>query len=203
MNKIDLFSLLSRFENIDDVETDIAFYRTKVPSVAPMAYLNIVYKATTRATVEEHESALHLPPELVEFYRQWNGARLFVGRMSIFGCIPNPHPLFKRQDPLAYLPFDLRLENGMRHSELLSRNLLCVGVYTQDTSLVCMRRHTSEVICTMGKDLDRVRAQWPSFREWLSAEVPRVAACFDERGNLAVPPAFTLPGTTPTATLKH
>ncbi len=192
---VDLLSLLARFEAIDDVEVDLGFYRTRVPSVGASAYLNVIFKPADAAVRKELEADLLLPSDLVDFYSHWNGARLFFDRLSVYGCLPNPHPPLNRHDPFAFLPFDLRGVNAELREDLAGSNLLCIGSYGYDCSRVCVRRDTREVVCGTGDDVGRLRASWTGFSEWLSSEIPRVAACFDHRGRLLVPAESTLPGT--------
>ena len=196
MAVVDLLGLLARFADVDDLEVQRAYYRTKVPSVGPQAYLNIVFRPTDVAVRKEVEHEVGLQPDLVEFYSRCNGARLFFDRVSIYGCLPRPHPPLDRDDPFGFLPFDLRRVNAELGEDLAERNLLCVGAYGYDRSYVSVRRDTCEVVCATGDDFDRLRARWRSLSDWLSSEIPRVGGCFDERGKLLVTPEATLPGLT-------
>ena len=64
---IDLLAALSRFSNVGDQETEIAFLRTHVPWVAPEAYLHIVYKPAP------HAALLHLQPRLRMYFFELPG----------------------------------------------------------------------------------------------------------------------------------
>jgi hypothetical protein len=64
----DLLSLIARFEAIDNVEVDLGFYRTRVPSVGANAYLNVIFKPADAAVRKELEADLLLPSDLVDFY---------------------------------------------------------------------------------------------------------------------------------------
>jgi hypothetical protein len=60
---VDLLSLLARFEAIDDVEVDLGFYRTRVPSVGASAYLNVIFKPADAAVRKELEADLLVPSD--------------------------------------------------------------------------------------------------------------------------------------------
>jgi hypothetical protein len=191
---IDLLATLARFENVDDYETALAFYRTRVPAVGRLAYLNSVYKPAPPEVRHELDDALGLTSELRDFYAQWNGVRLFFDLLSIYGCLPRRY-LLDRADPTDLLPFDLRQINAELAERLSGTDLVCIGAYGYDRSRVYQRRATGEVICAVGDDqVGDLRGRWPSLREWLASEIPRVAACFDPKGRRLVPPERSLPG---------
>src|SRR5262249_12662391 len=41
---LDFLKMVSRFRQVDDLESNTAFFRTRVPWIAPKAYLNMVFK---------------------------------------------------------------------------------------------------------------------------------------------------------------
>jgi len=196
MVSIDLLAALGKFRNISDRETDHAYFKTKVPSVAPEAYLNIVYKPAAPDIRAELEKELQLPSSLVEFYQQWNGARLFVTALSIYGCIPRNY-LICRTDPFRLLPFNLRELNRECGWQAAKRNLICIGTYSYDGSIVCMRRKSQEIVCYFGEQFGEERQSWSNLDEWLGEEISRLSICFDENGNRLVPKENLLPGPDP------
>lgn len=193
---INLLKLLGKFESVSNRETAGAYFQTHVPAVGSDAYLNIVYKAAPMAVVREVDRDIRLPASLIDFYTTWNGARLFVGALSIYGCLSIGQTL-DRTDPYKLLPFDLRAVNqefAMRTTDL---GLLCIGSYSFDRSIICMRRKTQSVICFVGKHFSKVRMEWTSLELWLTEEIARISLLFDEKGNRLVEKDHLLPGLEP------
>jgi hypothetical protein len=196
MVTIDLLAALGKFKNLSDRETDHAYFMTKVPSVAPEAYLNIVYKPVAPEIRAELEKGLQFPNSLAEFYQHWNGARLFVGALSIYGCLPRNYLLY-RADRFKVLPFNLREINHEFLSQTSHKNLICIGSYSYDRSIVCMNRKSQSIACYVGKQFAEERQTWPSLDQWLSDEITRLSFFFDECGNRLVPEEHLLPGPNP------
>lgn len=191
---IDLLKLISRFDAVADRETEHAYFRTRVASVAPYAYLNIIYKPCPQEVLAAVHSELHLPQSLVDFYKLWNGSRMFLGALSLRGCLRQGQ-LLNRSDPFGLLPFDLREQNRGLASRLETNGLLRIGTYTLDGSIVCISRDTGRVECYVGAELERVRQSWGSLQEWLMSEISRISLLFDPKGNrLATDERFLLPG---------
>jgi hypothetical protein len=193
---LDLIGQLKKFQDMSDRETSDAFFLTHVPTVGSAAFLNIVYKAAPTQLRLEIGRELRLPPAMVEFYSAWNGARLFVGALSIYGCVPEGQ-LLDRTDPTKLLPFNIREVNHEFQRQLRERELVCIGSYSYDRSIVCMDRRSQAVICHVGKDFGRVRHQWTSLDQWLTDELARLSLLFDERGNRLVEKDRLLPGLEP------
>lgn len=190
---IDLLRHLGEFQDVSNRETKDAYFLTHVPSVGSAAYLNIVYKAPEPALREEVGRELKLPSTLQDFYCSWNGARLFVGALAVYGCLPVDKVL-QRSDPTRLLPFDIREVNLEFARETQARDIICIGSYSYDRSLVCIHRETLSVTCYVGKDFGNVRQEWVSLGQWLTDELARLSLLFDERGVLLVEKQFTLPG---------
>ena len=193
---LDLIAQLRKFQNVSDRETSDAFFLTHVPAVGSAAFLNIVYKAAPTQVREEIVRELRLPPPMIEFYSAWNGARLFVGALSIYGCVPEGQ-LLDRTDPTKLLPFNIREVNHEFQRQLQDRDVVCVGSYSYDRSIVCMDSRSQAVTCHVGKNFGRVRQEWTSLDQWLTNELARLSLLFDERGNRLVEKDRLLPGLEP------
>jgi hypothetical protein len=189
---VDIIQLIGKFKNIDDVETPHAFFKTKVPSVAPEAYLNIIYKAADSGLITELSAQMEFPTPIINFFKQFNGARLFVNTLNIYGCIPEGMPV-ERSNLLKIMPFDLRGVNKEFCDRMIDNNLLVIASYGFDRSLVCIDRVTTKIICFVGKDFSKERMRWPSFDEWLNSEVQRIAFFFDQDGNRLIEKEKMLP----------
>ena len=181
-----------RYRNIEDLETSHAFFKTKVPAVASEAYLSIIFKPASPSLVAEVSKRLKLPMSVSDFYRQFNGAHLFVNALSILGCVPKGTPL-DRSDRFSLPPFDIIEVNNELRTRLAGTNLVCLASYGFDQSLVCIERSTAEMICFVGENTSKERVRWPSFDEWLSTEVKRISFLFDEDANRLVEKEKLLP----------
>jgi len=191
---IDLLKLISRFDVVADRETEHAYFRTRVASVAPYAYLNIIYKPCPQELLAAVHSELRLPQSLVDFYKLWNGSRMFLGALSVRGCLSQGQ-LLNRSDPSALLPFDLREPDRGLASRLETKGLLRIGTYNSDGSIVCISHDSGRVECYVGADLGRVRQGWASVQEWLMSEISRISLLFDSKGNrLVTDDRLLLPG---------
>lgn len=190
---VDLIKMLNKFKNIDDVETEDAYFKTRVPSVAPFGYLNIVYKPAPMERRKEVSRELDLHADLEQFYNRHNGARLFLGSLSVFGILPEHYSL-ERTDPFKLLPFDLLDINARLSRHLRRRNVLAVGSYRHNRSRVYFDRTTGRLTCIDGDDPEIVRGEWSDFNEWIETEVTRLSCIYDEKGILLAPPEVTLPG---------
>lgn len=193
---INLLAMLGKFKELADQETEDAYFRTKVPSIGPDAFLNIVYKAPPRSLIDEIEMELRLPSSLLEFYGQWNGARFFVGGLSVYGCVRSGQQL-NRTSPLKLLPFNIREVNREFARQTNEAGLVCIGSYSYDRSIVCMRRESQSVVCFIGKDFSNVRQEWKSLERWLTEELLRLSLLFDEEGNRLTDKERLLPGLEP------
>jgi len=191
-----LLQLIARFEGIDDVETAHAFFRTKLPTVAPEAYLHTVYKPAPAVLMSEVSAELKLPGSVVDFYHCCNGAHLFVNALSIFGCVASETTI-NRSDRFKLLPFDVREINRELKAKFARGNLVAIAFYSYDGSLVCVERATGETICFVGDALSKERTRWKSIDEWLSQEIQRISFLFDQRGNRLVEKENLLPGIEP------
>jgi hypothetical protein len=189
---IDFLELLNKFNPVDDVETEQAIYKTRVPSVAPEAYLNVIFKSASAEVRHEAERRLLFPAPLVNFYSQWNGTHLFINGVHIYGCVPRSQ-LLNRTARFSLPPFNIETVNREFATRLESQNLICIGSYGWDRSLVCVDRQSLQTVCFKGKDFSVKRSTWPGLEQWISSEVQRIATFFDDSGNCLVDQQRLLP----------
>jgi hypothetical protein len=190
----DLIAFLSRFENIDDIETTHAFFKTKVSP--PDVYLSTIFKPVSREVVRQVAEDLALPDSVIQFYHGCNGAHLFVNALSIYGCLPI-HNLLDRTRPLALPPFNIRDANAEMLPRLRDRNVVCVASYYYDGSTVCVDRRSQEVFCFLGAKVEEERCRWKTLEQWLTDEIPRLSLMFDEKGKRLVDEKDLLPTALP------
>lgn len=186
---IDLLQLVSRFRSFEDRETEVAWFRTLVPWIAPEAYLNIIFKPAPRGILLEMARKLSFPPSVHEFFQRQNGAILFSGALSVFGVV-EPGRLLNRQDPFSLPPFNIEQENA---SWPVHRDqFLVIGAYQFDGSRVCINR-SDATVHVLKKKQKAPSISWPSLESWLGDEIARLSFAFDNEGRMTVPESETGP----------
>ena len=191
---VDLLRLLAKYKEINDCEFETIIYKTHVPSVAPQAYLNVIYKPARQAVWEARVRQLRMPGALAEFYAAHNGADLLSGTIRIFGLLPDTYRIERTDWFRKGLPLDI-LDVYREHSHHLeAHDEVYFAGYSFDRSAVCIGRGSGRITCYFGEDFTRIRQTWPSFEEWITSEIARLSFCFDERGNRLVAEELLLPG---------
>lgn len=191
---INLLHELSKFSIVNDRESKVAFFRTHVPSVGSLAYLNVIFKGAPNDALLDSARKLRMPRTLVELLRQQNGACLFSGSLSIYG-IHQPGQLLQRSDPLFDLPFNIEVENRNwpPHDPI---RFLAFGGYGFDGSRVCINRDDLRIyLFPRGKDrlLSVASHSWQDLDSWLNSEIARLTALFDSDGKRLVDESQTVP----------
>jgi hypothetical protein len=184
-----LLQLLSKFDNVNDRENSVAYYRTNVPWEAPLAYLNIVYKPADTQTLESASAQFQIPEPWVQFLATNNGAVLFSSYLYVLGVVEEG-TLLDRNDPFLLPPINLEKTN--RGLTLDRNRYIQIASYGHDGSLVCVDRQRSSVE-VFHRNSNRSYASWPSTDDWVVGEVERLASLFDSRGKLLVEGSHTLP----------
>ena len=190
---IQILSLLTKFENVDNRETETAFFQTRI---APETYLNVVYKPAQAETLFSVAAKLKFPDKFTELLAQQNGAVLFSGAFSVYGVVP-PGTLLNRNDPLSLPPYNIEDENRDWPPDDPER-LLVIGGYGFDGSSACIDRTTSQIYLFQRGEQTLVSspsASWPSPGEWITSEVARLSFLFDRRGKRMVDQSETPPST--------
>jgi hypothetical protein len=184
--------VLLKYRNVNDFVHERVLFKTNVPWVAPKAYLHILFPPAPANVLQQRTKELRIPNPLSEFYSQWNGALLFTGTLAIYGLLVDGHVL-NREDWRCRHPFDLVTETHRWQPELDDRDLFCFGSYGYDRSAVCVARDSGVVTAFAAERLEVVRATWPSFETFLSEELDRLSAFFDENGRCSFPEDALLP----------
>ncbi len=88
----------------DFVKCGHALCNKQMSFISAKAYLNVLYEPQTNEIQKSFNSlACSVLPELLDFYKKYNGCRLFFSSLNIFGI-----QCFAEE---VYEPFDLLLEN--------------------------------------------------------------------------------------------
>ena len=191
---INLLHELSKFSIVNDRENKVAFFRTHVPSIGPLAYLNVIFKGAPNDVLLDSAQKLRMPRTLVELLRQQNGAFLFSGSLSIYG-IHQPGQLLQRSDPLFDLPFNIEAENRNwpPHDRI---RFLAFGGYGFDGSRVCINRDDLRIyLFPRGENrlLSVASHSWQDLDSWLNSEITRLTTLFDSDGKRLVDESQTVP----------
>lgn len=191
---IEVLRLLSTFENINDRESETAFFRTHVPQAGSLAYLNIIFKPAATDVLRRVAVQLRMPAVLSEFLKVQNGAILFSGALSIYG-VQRSGQLLNRGDPFFDLPFNIEDENR-NWPPPDSTRFLAIGGYSFDGSIVCIDRRDFSLSLFGRGDRSLLPAtlfNWPSLQVWLTTEIARLSILFDHKGTRLVDESQTIP----------
>jgi len=189
---VDLHPLLAKFRNVDDFESKTAIFKTRVPWVAPLAYLNILFKPCPEQLLIKRSEELSIPTSLADFYRSYNGMNLFADFVRIWGLRPDFYQL-DRMNWREPAPYDIQDLDKGTVKRLKQMNLLCFADYGYDGSYICIDRADETIRCFKGRSLATTRRIWKSFDEWITGEISRIAFYFDETGRNLVPREELLP----------
>jgi hypothetical protein len=191
---INLLDLLSQFRKANDRENENAHFLTQAPWVAPLAYLNVIFKPAPKEVLNSAVLRMAIPPVFSEFLAVQNGAILFSGALSVYGAV-RPGQLLNRSEPFSLPPFSLDDHNPMQYVPEADR-FLAIGGYGYDGSRVCVyRRGLSIHLFPRGKtELQRTASFiWMNLSEWLTSEVSRLSTLFDSDGHRLADEIETLP----------
>jgi hypothetical protein len=186
---IDLLGLLSKFHAAKDHESEVALFRTHVPWVAPLAYLNIIYKPAASEVLSDVAAKLQVPASFVALLARYNGAILFSGGLSLYGVVRKDQ-LLDRTDSFSRLPFNIETENRGRFPD--RDRFLKIGGYGFDGSHTCIDRRDSRIDVFHRGDKEPY-CSWATLDGWLDSEIRRFSDLFDESGKPLVAESDMLP----------
>lgn len=194
-NDIDVRELLRISKQHDNVETQFAFFNTRLPWIGPAAFLHIVFRPAPPDALQAAQSCLNLPRVVRDFLATQNGAVLFAGALSIYGVHRSGQLL--NRDGLPEVPFNIEEEN-LNWPPCNRHQFLAIGGYSFDGSTVCIDRHDSQLYLFKREHqrMSRIASQsWRTLGQWLRLEIDRLSALFDEDGRRLVDESLTVPMT--------
>jgi hypothetical protein len=136
----------------------------------------------------ERQLGITLSESLREFYRRWNGIKLFAYSLNIYGLRHS----FVRKGDEAWQPFSLLTPNLQERPIDADDELVFFGGYRRDGSDLAMRESSPKVFRCARYSAQPLN-EWPSFDEMLISEVERLSRLFDEHGRKRDPTAPTTP----------
>lgn len=190
---LNLIEYLNRFSSANNKETATALYMTNLTWISPRAYLNIIYKAAPPSLCDEVGDLLQFPSSLFEFYKAYNGANLYFDGLRIYGCVPEDQPI-DRGNRFALPPFSITTPNEQFSLYTEKANLLCIGSYGYDRSMVCMNRNDQSIVCFKGTKFSEKRKIWSSLETWIKEELLRLSNMFSTDGHMLVAENLLIPG---------
>ena len=171
-------------------ESDTACFYTRTPWVAPEAYLHRVFKPAPINVLSEVAARTRMPRVFVELLSRNNGANFFSDSLNVYGVVPGVQRL-NRSDPLSLPPYNIETENRSWPPPDPD-GFLAIGGYGFDGSNVCIDRASLEIV-VYRRGEQTPYGSWPTLRDWLQVEIPRLATLFDTGGKRLFSSAYTLP----------
>ena len=190
--RLEIENLLASFVQSDDLETDTASFRTKVPSVAPEGFLNVLFKPIGSAHLKRAKNDLTLPLSYSEFLIEFNGLRLFFDKFCVLG-IGSPDEQVDRSGLAGQRPVPIQDFMPASESRLRGLSVVPVGWYGFDGSIAYMKRDDESVVFLPKACNMRGEITWTSLSHWMFAEVERIASLYSPTGILQYPSEFTIP----------
>lgn len=161
-----------------------SFKANGMPDYMQGTAFNYIYLSSGKETVEKTllKNKIILSEELIDFYREYNGVKLFLSGFSIYGF-----PLKRNK----YNPYDFYVENFRIHFEMANNNCdkpewIFFGSFTglyvfaydrlSEKQYVCVERGKSDILLS-----------FDSFEELVSYFVLSIITKYDENCNKLIP----------------
>ena len=142
--------------------------------VSSKAYLNVLYE-TQIDTVQKVFASLGgaVLPELLEFYKKYNGCRLFFSSLNIFGiqCF----------DEEIYEPFDLELENRIIQETFKDDDYIFFASLGGDYAFAYKKDECSKIYAVK-KGKKKVLKKFDNFNSWFSYYFEALYNEYDDEG---------------------
>lgn len=151
-----------------------AFCNQQMPFISDKAYLNVLYEPQTTAIQEVFNSfGCNVLPELLDFYKKYNGCRLFFSSLNIFGiqCF----------DEEIYEPFDLALENHIIQETFKDNNYVFFASLGGDYAFAYKKGECSKIYAVK-KGKKKVLKEFDNFDSWFSYYFDALYEEYDEEG---------------------
>ena len=151
-----------------------AFCNQQMPFISDKAYLNVLYEPQTTAIQEVFNSlGCNVLPELLDFYKKYNGCRLFFSSLNIFGI-----QCFEEE---IYEPFDLALENHIIQETFKDNNYVFFASLGGDYAFAYKKDDCSKIYAVK-KGKKKVIKVFESFDSWFSYYFDALYEEYDEEG---------------------
>ena len=151
-----------------------ALCNKQMPFVSAKAYLNVLYEPQ----VESIQKVLNsfggiILPELLDFYKQYNGCRLFFSSLNIFGI-----QSFEEE---IYEPFDLELENRIIQETFKNDKYIFFASLGGDYVFAYKKDECSKIYAVK-KGRKKVLKKFDNFWSWFSYYFEALYDEYDNEG---------------------
>jgi hypothetical protein len=161
----------------------------KALHIGKEAWLHELYVGLTFEEISllEKELEVSLPADFKKFLSITNGLAFFVTTLSIYGV--------RRINSRNYdirEPFSIISKNENERPVLLPKHYVLIGSYFADSSKLVLDSVSGKIF-RYNKQFNIIQNEWGNFNTFLSLEIPRIDACFDDNGILKTDIKDTLP----------
>lgn len=161
-----------------------SFKANGMPDYMQGTAFNYIYIMSEKETVEKilRKNKIILSEELIDFYREYNGVKLFLSGFSLYGF-----PI-KRN---TYNPYDFCVENMRIHIEMVNNNCdkpewIFFGSYAGLYVFAYDRLSVKQYVCVERGKSD-ILLSFDSFEELVSYFVLSIITKYDENCNKLIP----------------
>ncbi|MEQ1763637.1 MAG: SMI1/KNR4 family protein [Pyrinomonadaceae bacterium] len=168
MNEIETFVLEKvdsvRFRGEKTLENGTRLV-SPAPEIAPQAWHFVLFAPLSLLVIDEIEKELStsLPVDLRDFFRTWNGAKLFGYKMQVWGHRSN----YVRVGDEAWQPFDLVALNRASERPVGSpRSSVFFGSLCDDWVFFERNEDGNTRIGRTAREFFQPEEYWPSFNAW-------------------------------------
>ena len=142
--------------------------------ISDKAYLNVLYEPQTTAIQEVFNSfGCNVLPELLTFYKQYNGCSLFFSILNIFGI--------QSFDKEIYEPYDLEFENRIIQETFKNDNYIFFASLGGDYAFAYKKDECSKVYAVK-KGKKKVLKKFDNFELWFSYYFETLYDEYNEEG---------------------
>lgn len=147
--------------------------------ISAKAYLNVLYEPQIEEMQKSFDSlACRCLPELLDFYKRYNGCRLFFSSLNIFGI-----QCFNEE---TYEPFDLLLENHIIQESFKDSNFIFFASLGGDYAFAYKNDECSKIYA-IKKGENKVLKTYNNFDSWFAYYFDSLYKEYDEEGQKTHP----------------
>lgn len=151
----------------------------KAPHIAPQAWLHRIFEPLSDSQIKELElkMKISIPHDYRCFLNYSNGLGVFNTTLSLYGMTF----INNRTVESTYQPFDIVRRNVIERPANAHKDVLFIGSYSWDLSLLFIDPNTNKVHICKRDDATPI-FEWSSFSLMLEQEIKRLATLFDSEG---------------------
>lgn len=146
----------------------------QMPFISNKAFLNVLYEPQIDAIQDVFEAlGATIHPELMEFYKSFNGCRLFFSGLNIFGV-----QCFWEE---TYEPFDLRRENYVIQQSFKDDNYVFFASLGGDYAFAYKKDERSKIYAVQ-KGKKKILKSFDNFNSWFTYYFDALYEEYDDEG---------------------